>query len=449
MRRLARLSLYILVGNALCVAVGLWLFGSQFARLTDQALRNGLWSELGRDWERWESQAARPAGEWTLAEISDALRQHLPEGHFLVLDRAWTPVGRDPNVGVVRWSPAAAPDAADGPLMRGTIDLPDGPAVAVARALPEGYALLYRPLAPIQAGIALLKGDLGSLGLIALAWVCVLQAVVTCLVISRFRDTLKVQEAQSSHDALRQAQQLTRARDAIIFGLARLADSRDADTGDHLERMTRYVRMLTEAARRHPKFSAQITPGFVRLISLSAALHDVGKVGIEDRILQKRGSLVPNERERMQHHTLIAAECLRDIARRVGASPLLDMAYEIAIAHHERWDGAGYPLGLRGERIPLAARIVAVADVYDAMASRRVYKAALPHAECVTYIRESAGSHFDPDLVDVFLTVEADFAAVARQFGCKAEPSDSEGEARRLISGDERAVERIAAHAAR
>ncbi len=254
------------------------------------------------------------------------------------------------------------------------------------------------------------------LGLITFGWVSVFQGLTLYLVTSRWREVLRHQNVQSANDTLRQLHQLVRAQEAVIFALAKLADSRDPETGHHLERITTYSRILAEATRQHSRFRTDITPEFVRLIHLTAALHDIGKVGIEDYILQKPGPLTPDEQKQMERHTLIAAECIDDIVRRVGPSPLLQMAREIAASHHERWDGTGYPLRLRGENIPIAARIVAIADVYDALASRRTYKEALGHDHCIAAIRDAAGGHFDPDLVEAWLTVEGEFAKIAARY---------------------------------
>jgi response regulator RpfG family c-di-GMP phosphodiesterase len=140
-------------------------------------------------------------------------------------------------------------------------------------------------------------------------------------------------------------------------------------------------------------------------------------VGIEDSILRKPGPLTPEERRRIQEHSRIGEECLQEIERRLGSSNFLRMAREIVASHHERWDGTGYPAGLKGQDIPLAARIVAVADVYDALATKRVYKDALPHDECVEIIRGEAGKQFDPLLVETFLEIEAVFRRIAQRLG--------------------------------
>lgn len=219
-----------------------------------------------------------------------------------------------------------------------------------------------------------------------------------------------------STEHLRQAQDLLRARDAVIFGLAKLADSRDPETGDHLERICSYSTALGEALRRDPRYADIVTPAYVKLLGTCAALHDIGKVGIEDNILRKPGPLDEGEREQMKQHTLIGGDCIRQISLRLGQSNFLHMAFEIAMSHHEWWDGTGYPLGRSGNDIPLSGRIVAIADVYDALSTQRIYKEAYPHHECVALIKKLRGTQFDPDIVDVWLTVHDSFEAIAHRY---------------------------------
>ena len=193
------------------------------------------------------------------------------------------------------------------------------------------------------------------------------------------------------------------------------------------------------------------------MLGISSVLHDIGKVGLEDTVLLKPGRLTDAERKQMQQHTLVAGDCLKEIELRLGASNFLQTAREIALHHHERWDGTGYPTGLAGEAIPLAARIVSIADVYDALRSKRVYKHSFPHEECVQAIRDGAGTQFDPELVEVFLEIETEFAAIARRFAnevaakgerlgsndCRKESpadrmsSDEEATLREVIAGTE------------
>ena len=241
---------------------------------------------------------------------------------------------------------------------------------------------------------------------LAFVWCSALLAVIAYLLATRVHERSETSETSAMVAELKQTSALIRTQEAVIFGLAKLADSRDSETGDHLERMSVYSSTIASALRRRNGFRGELTPGLVERIGVSSALHDIGKVGIEDAILLKPGRLTVAERSRMQEHARIGEDCLLEIERRLGQSNFLLMAREIAAAHHERWDGRGYPRQLSGTQIPLAARIVALADVYDALSSRRVYKPALPHEQCVELIRSEAGGQFDPQLVEVFLEIE-------------------------------------------
>jgi putative two-component system response regulator len=196
---------------------------------------------------------------------------------------------------------------------------------------------------------------------------------------------------------------LVAARNALVLGLAELVACRDAETGAHLSRLQHYCRLLAEEAAAEPCFAEQIDENFVAMLECCAPLHDIGKVGVPDHILLKPGKLTPDERVVMERHTVLAAATLQKVARRHGfAVAFLQMGLEIARHHHERYDGTGYPDRLAGDDIPLAARILAIADVYDALRSRRVYKPALPHAETVALMVRESGRHFDPALLAVF-----------------------------------------------
>jgi putative two-component system response regulator len=203
-------------------------------------------------------------------------------------------------------------------------------------------------------------------------------------------------------------------RDIALLTLAKLAESRDAATGNHLERMAAYSRRLAEELRggRH---SATVDDAFIEHLFRSSPLHDIGKVGIADSILRKPGALTPLEVAAMRTHTTIGGDTLRRVIESHQGHTFLLMGMEIAYSHHERWDGQGYPGGLAGRRIPLAARIVALADTYDALTSARPYKPAYDHDEAVRRIRADSGSHFDPDLVVAFERCEGDFAAIHRE----------------------------------
>jgi HD-GYP domain-containing protein (c-di-GMP phosphodiesterase class II) len=247
-------------------------------------------------------------------------------------------------------------------------------------------------------------------------WVGGLQAAAAYLILLRTHGEFTRSRSQAQAAALQNEHDLLKTRDAVIFGLAKLTESRDPDTGHHLERIALYSTCLAKALRRDPRYRSQITPAFVDSIGISSALHDIGKVGVADTILNKPGRLNRHERERMKDHATLGGQCIQEIELRLGSSNFLSMARQIALAHHERWDGFGYPSGLAGEEIPLAARIVAIVDVYDALSSRRVYKEAFPHEECLAIIGDEAGKQFDPDLTEVFLRIETEIEAIAQRY---------------------------------
>lgn len=201
-------------------------------------------------------------------------------------------------------------------------------------------------------------------------------------------------------------------RDLMIFGMAKLAESRDADTGSHLERVRMYCRTLAEQLMTHSEFSGVIDHGFVRDLYVTSPLHDIGKVGIPDAILLKAGALSPEEYTVMRKHAELGAGTLDAALKEFPHVRFLEMARDIAWAHHEKFDGTGYPRALKGDQIPLAARIVALADVYDALRSPRIYKPALPHDVTREKIVAGSGTHFDPAIVAAFLAVEDRFRAI-------------------------------------
>lgn len=205
-------------------------------------------------------------------------------------------------------------------------------------------------------------------------------------------------------------------RDVAIFALARLAESRDPDTGAHLERVQAYSRLLAQKLATRPKFQDVVNAEFIRLIYLTSPLHDIGKVGVPDHVLLKQGRLTAHEFEIMKLHTVIGARTLQDALDRFPGAKFLEMARDIAATHHERFDGHGYPSGLAGRQIPLCGRIVAVADVYDALTSKRVYKPALHHEQAQAMIVTESGQHFDPDVVQAFLDCAEEFKSVKRRF---------------------------------
>lgn len=245
----------------------------------------------------------------------------------------------------------------------------------------------------------------------------VLARVRTQLQAKQARDWLSNQNAALEAEvALRMAENDLTQR-VSIRALAHLAETRDPETGNHILRTQAYVQCLATRLRQNPRFAETLTDRYVDLLARSAPLHDIGKVGIPDHILLKPGKLTPEEMEIMRTHAQLGCEAIEhaesDIDRPL---PFLATAKEIARSHHERWDGTGYPEGLAGEAIPIAARLMAVADVFDALISVRVYKPAMTYPQARAIIVDGRGQHFDPDVVDAFLEGFDEFVAIAERY---------------------------------
>jgi response regulator RpfG family c-di-GMP phosphodiesterase len=429
--------LYLVVlAQALCVAVGLWMHYCLVRSSAYEAVETAFWSELEGTADNLMRaiEAAAPAAHGREVNAFDgaqaAVEREQPQRCYVTLvDQNWRAMAQYVGAGceqsapwepgrILSWSPRSDQVARPGIPLRGALDVPGGSHVAVVRPLPEGagHLVVHRPSADVEAAVAPFVQKLLPVGAVTLLWTLALLSITVHLIWMRQQETLDRERARSSSDVLRQTQMLIRTRDALIFALAKLAGFRDDETGGHLERISAYSVQLASELRHHPKFSQQVTPAFVRLIGLSSILHDIGKVGIEDSVLRKPGKLTPEERQRMRAHTTMAGDCLAEIAQSLGSSNFLAMAREIAVAHHEHWDGGGYPHGLKGEAIPLSARIVAIADVYDALVTRRVYKDVLPHEQCVTIIRKAAGRQFDPHLVEAWFKIEGEFRQIATRY---------------------------------
>ncbi len=220
--------------------------------------------------------------------------------------------------------------------------------------------------------------------------------------------------------------QLKETQSATILGFARLTEYRDKDTGKHLRHIREYVGVLAKSLRGRPEYRDYISDSYLDDLCLSSVLHDVGKVAIEDSILLKPGKLTGEEFSRIRDHTRMGGDALRDVDRDLKRQSFLTLGKEIAYYHHERWDGKGYPAGLRGKDIPLSARIVALADVYDALTSDRPYRRAMPHQEAKAIIVEGRGTQFDPDLVDAFLANEEVFDRIRMFYEFEDQPQTIE-----------------------
>ncbi len=245
----------------------------------------------------------------------------------------------------------------------------------------------------------------------------VLARVRTHLEAKRARDWMKDQNAVLEAEVSRRMAENDLVQRVSIRVLARLAEMRDPETGNHILRTEGYVRRLAIGLRQHPRFAAALSEPYIDLLTRSAPLHDIGKVGIPDHILLKPGKLTPDEWAIMQTHARLGSDAIEHAERDIETPlPFLAVAKEIAHWHHERWDGSGYPDGLAGDAIPVSARIMAVADVFDALISKRVYKEAMPETRARDIMTDGRGKHFDPDMIDAFIAGFADFVAIAKRF---------------------------------
>ena len=244
------------------------------------------------------------------------------------------------------------------------------------------------------------------------------------LELKQARDWLKDQNSYLEAEVARRMQENLMIQDVSIRALARLAEVRDLETGNHLLRTQGYVQTLAEALQDHPRFAAVLTPRFIRTLVKSAPLHDIGKVGIPDHILQKPGPLTAEEWHIMKTHAKLGSDAIGN-AERDAEHPIdfLAVAKEIAHRHHEKWDGSGYPDGLAGDGIPVSARLMALADVFDALTSRRVYKPPMSTEQAAAIILQGRGVHFDPDVVDAFIATRDRFDAIARRYSDGEQPS--------------------------
>ena len=245
----------------------------------------------------------------------------------------------------------------------------------------------------------------------------VMARVKTHLSLKASADFLRSKSDYLELEVGKRTREISAIQDVTILAMASLAETRDNETGNHIRRTQHYVKALAEALRLHPQFAARLDDHTISMLFKSAPLHDIGKVGIPDRILLKPGRYEPEEFAIMKRHPTLGLQAIEHAEQSLGMSvEFLQIAKEIAYGHHEKWDGSGYPQGLVGEAIPLSARLMALADVYDALISRRVYKEGMPHAKAAEIIAQGRGSHFDPDVVDAFFQIEQTFIDIAQRY---------------------------------
>ncbi|SDS31113.1 response regulator [Pseudomonas oryzae] len=258
-----------------------------------------------------------------------------------------------------------------------------------------------------------------------------LARVQTQLKLKASADFLRNKSEFLEREVQKRVREVLEVQDITIEMMASLAETRDNETGNHIRRTQNYVRALARHLQKHPRFAGFLSDANIQLLFKTAPMHDIGKIGIPDSILLKPGRLDAQEFHVMQSHASLGGEAIARAERLAGREvPFLRIAREIAQSHHEKWDGTGYPQGLGGDDIPISARLMALADVYDALISSRVYKTAMSHDEAVKIICAGKGSHFDPDMVDAFLELQDVFRAIAERYADNTEsPHNSPVEA--------------------
>nr|WP_315478645.1 two-component system response regulator [uncultured Rhodoferax sp.] len=263
-----------------------------------------------------------------------------------------------------------------------------------------------------------------------------LARVSTQLQVKAAADFLRDKNDYLETEVQRRGRELAAIQDVTILAMASLAETRDNDTGNHIRRTQHYLRLLANQLRRHPRFSRFLDERTIDILFKSAPLHDIGKVGIPDRILLKPGRFEPHEFEIMKTHCKLGRDAIQHAEDQLGLEvEFLHYAKEIAYSHQEKWDGSGYPEGWAGDAIPISARLMAVADVYDALISRRVYKESMSHEKAVAIIADGRGSHFDPDIVDAFLELTEQFRAVALEYADSDEVMAEKAKSLKVITG--------------
>ena len=244
-----------------------------------------------------------------------------------------------------------------------------------------------------------------------------LARVNTHLALKATADFLRDKSAYLEREVALRTLEVQAIQDVTIMAMTSLAETRDNETGNHIRCIQLYVKALAERLRNHPRFEAVLNERMIELLYKSAPLHDIGKIGIPDSILLKPGKLTVEEFEVMKTHTTLGRKAIEDAERRLGMRvAFLSVSKEIAYSHQEKWDGSGYPQGLAGDQIPVSARLMAVADVYDALINKRVYKAAFSHDQTCSTIVKGKGTHFDPDMVDAFVDIAEDFRSIALKY---------------------------------
>lgn len=303
-------------------------------------------------------------------------------------------------------------DSGSGEVTVGLVDLPIvGKHYLATYKDPNSQArlLVHQPVSGLEAASAHVTSSMLT-SMLGITVLLVTLTAALAMFLTRAHDkTMRQWNSNLEATVAERSQQLVHSHRTVLFGIAKLAEHRDNDTGKHVERMCAYTRILAE---EYVERFGGVSPQWVEDIEIAAAMHDIGKVSIPDSILLKPGKLTAEEFDQMKTHAVVGQEALLAVREEADDTTLLDLGIEIAGAHHERWNGKGYPEGTVGDQIPLSARIVAVADVFDALMSKRVYKPAMPFEEVCDIIRSESGEHFDPAVVQCFESVAPRLAKI-------------------------------------
>lgn len=257
---------------------------------------------------------------------------------------------------------------------------------------------------------------------ICIACICVVLAVCMAMCIGitskleKYKNQLEEENERKTQALIEHNERMLLLQENTIIGMANLIENRDNDTGEHVKRTSRYVELLTRAARRAGYCTELLTDDYAELLVKAAPMHDIGKIAVSDAILQKPGRLTSEEFTAMKEHTTAGGRIIAEVMGGIEEKEYIDIAVQIAEGHHEKWDGSGYPKGIKGKDIPLCARIMAVADVFDALVSKRCYKEAMPVEKAFSIIEESGGSHFDPNLSLLFCSIRGEVTEVLSKF---------------------------------
>jgi putative two-component system response regulator len=284
----------------------------------------------------------------------------------------------------------------------------------VARSIPIIFLTAKSTIEDEQTGL-----EMGAIDYITkpISPPILLARVKTHLALKAAADFLRDKNEFLEQEVLARTAEVSAIQDATIQVVTSLAEARDQETGNHIRRTQFYVKTVAEKLSRDERFRSVLTPQAIATMYKSSPLHDIGKVGIPDHILLKPGKLTPEEFEIMKTHTSVGCLSIMRAEAQLGMEvDFLKTAKQIALSHHEKWNGGGYPQGLRGADIPLAARLMAVADVYDALVSRRIYKEPMPHAEAMKIMLDMRGTSFDPDVLDAFMALENEICAIAERY---------------------------------